>query len=114
MRGYLIYPISTTTVAINHVVGRVAAQSVAAYPPGAGILQPGEVITQEAIAYLLALEAQGSRLKGVAGRLAEGLHNSASFTKSPAHNALEAVAPTPFDSRPAHDGEHRQGPPTAR
>lgn len=59
----------TVNVEIDRAVGRVAAQSVAAYPPGSGIIQPGEVITEEAIAYLLALETQGSRLKGVAGRL---------------------------------------------
>lgn len=61
----------TTAVPIDRAAGRIAAQSVAAYPPGAAILQPGEVITEVALAYLLALEGQGSRLKGVAGRITE-------------------------------------------
>ena len=52
-------------------VGRIAAQPVAAYPPGAAILQPGEQITSEAVLYLIAMQRAGSRLRGVAGPIEE-------------------------------------------
>ena len=51
----------------EEAIGRIAAQPVAAYPPGAAILQPGERITREAVDYLMAMQDAGSRLKGVAG-----------------------------------------------
>jgi len=52
-------------------IGKVSAQFIAAYPPGSALLVPGEEITADVIDYLLRLESEGSRLKGVIGKLAE-------------------------------------------
>lgn len=46
---------------------RIAAQTAGAYPPGQAIISLGEIISREAIAYLLEAHAAGARLKGVAG-----------------------------------------------
>lgn len=61
----------TEQVPPDQAVGRIAAQPVAAYPPGAAILQPGEWITFEAVQYLISMQHAGSRLRGVAGPIEE-------------------------------------------
>ncbi|MET4331017.1 arginine decarboxylase [Bradyrhizobium sp. i1.15.2] len=58
-------------VLLSEAVGRVAAQTIGAYPPGQAILCLGEEITREVADYLFAVERAGGRLKGVAGRLDE-------------------------------------------
>lgn len=51
-----------TALALQHAVGRTAAEYVWAYPPGVPLLAPGEVITPEFIAACTALAACGTRL----------------------------------------------------
>ncbi len=51
----------------DEAVGMIAAQPVSAYPPGSALLQPGEVIRQDVVDYLRAVQAAGSRLKGISG-----------------------------------------------
>ncbi|AML51569.1 hypothetical protein RC74_10110 [Falsihalocynthiibacter arcticus] len=53
----------------DEAVGMIAAQPVSAYPPGSALLQPGEVIRQDVVDYLRAVQAAGSRLKGIAGNI---------------------------------------------
>lgn len=59
------------TVSPTEAVGRVAGQMVAAYPPGSALFQPGEIIRQIDLDYLRALQAAGSRIKGIDGPLDE-------------------------------------------
>lgn len=56
-------------VLLPEAVGRVAAQTVGAYPPGQAIVCLGEEITREVLDYLFAVERAGGRLKGLAGPL---------------------------------------------
>jgi len=59
-------------VALHEAVGRVAAQTVSAYPPGIPVLLPGEQVEPEALAYLEAIRVTGGTLTGLdrLGRLA--------------------------------------------
>ncbi|UVK35769.1 hypothetical protein LHFGNBLO_005965 (plasmid) [Mesorhizobium sp. AR10] len=58
-------------VPLDHAIGRISAQQIGAYPPGAAIIVPGEIISRKAVEYLCTVQAAGSRLKGVDGRLEE-------------------------------------------
>ena len=51
----------------DEAVGLIAAQPVSAYPPGSALFQPGEVIRQDVVEYLRAVQSAGSRLKGISG-----------------------------------------------
>lgn len=50
------------SVPAEAAVGRVSAELVAPYPPGVGVLAPGELITAEAVAALRAARASGTRV----------------------------------------------------
>lgn len=52
------------TVATQETIGCVSAELVCPYPPGIPVLMPGEVITQEAIAYLENLSALDADITG--------------------------------------------------
>jgi lysine decarboxylase len=54
----------TQTVNLTQSLGKVSAELICPYPPGIPILIPGEVITQEAIAYLQILIHQGAVITG--------------------------------------------------
>jgi lysine decarboxylase len=54
------------TIPVEDAVGRVSAESIAGYPPGIPALLPGELITDEVIAYLRELTRAGARLHGAA------------------------------------------------
>ena len=54
----------TQTVKLAESFGKVSAELICPYPPGIPILIPGEVITQEAIAYLQILIHQGAVITG--------------------------------------------------
>jgi arginine decarboxylase len=43
----------------------IAGESIMVYPPGIPILAPGELITQEAIDYILYAKEKGSFLTGI-------------------------------------------------
>ena len=50
------------TVAADLAVGRVSAELIAPYPPGIPVLAPGELITEELLAGLRAVAAEGVRV----------------------------------------------------
>ena len=50
------------TLDVQQAVGRVSAELVAPYPPGVPVLAPGERITAEAVAGLLAAARAGTRI----------------------------------------------------
>jgi arginine decarboxylase len=52
------------TVPVGEAVGRISCESIAGYPPGVPSLLPGERITDEVVAYLRELTAEGARLHG--------------------------------------------------
>jgi arginine decarboxylase len=52
-------------------VGRVSAELICPYPPGIPVICPGEVISSEAIDYLLAIKTAGGTLNGAADRTLE-------------------------------------------
>jgi lysine decarboxylase len=54
------------TVPVDEAVGRISAESIAGYPPGIPALLPGELISDEVIAYLKELTRAGARLHGAA------------------------------------------------
>ncbi|HEY2652751.1 MAG TPA: aminotransferase class I/II-fold pyridoxal phosphate-dependent enzyme [Solirubrobacteraceae bacterium] len=54
------------TVPVDDAVGRISAESIAGYPPGIPALLPGELISDEVIAYLKELTSAGARLHGAA------------------------------------------------
>jgi lysine decarboxylase len=55
-------------VPIEKVVGRVAAESLAAYPPGIPNVLPGERLTAETWEYVQAILAHGGSLRGASDR----------------------------------------------
>ena len=50
------------TVTATAAIGRVSAELVAPYPPGVPVLAPGELITEEALAALREVAADGGRI----------------------------------------------------
>jgi arginine decarboxylase len=50
------------TVPASAAVGRISAELVAPYPPGVPVLAPGELITEEALAALREVAADGGRI----------------------------------------------------
>lgn len=57
---------ATETVPINCAVARICAETICPYPPGIPVLMPGEVITPDALEYLLNMQAIGSEITGCA------------------------------------------------
>jgi arginine decarboxylase len=55
-------------VPTDDAVGRVAAESLAAYPPGIPNVLPGERLTQETLEYILRTLAEGGSLRGASDR----------------------------------------------
>ena len=53
-----------TSVPIREAVGRVTAEFVMCYPPGVPILAPGELVTQDALDYVLYAKEKGSLVMG--------------------------------------------------
>lgn len=51
-------------VALSVSVGRICSESVMCYPPGIPILAPGEIITEEIVAYILYAKKKGCFLTG--------------------------------------------------
>jgi lysine decarboxylase len=51
-------------VRVEEAVDRISCESIAGYPPGVPSLLPGERITEEVVAYLRELTAEGARLHG--------------------------------------------------
>ena len=58
-------PEEKESVRIDDCAGRVCAGSIIPYPPGIPLLCPGEVITEELIAYVKKLRSMGERVIGV-------------------------------------------------
>jgi lysine decarboxylase len=55
-------------VPVDQAVGRIAAESLAAYPPGIPNVLPGERITAQTWEYIQAILAQGGSLRGASDR----------------------------------------------
>jgi lysine decarboxylase len=55
-------------VPTDEAVGRVAAESLAAYPPGIPNVLPGERLTHETLEYIRATLQQGGSLRGASDR----------------------------------------------
>ncbi len=58
-----------TVVSIREAAGRISGETVATYPPGVPVLAAGEVISSEAIEYLLCMREHGADLKGASDPL---------------------------------------------
>jgi lysine decarboxylase len=52
----------------DHAAGRIAAESLAAYPPGIPNVLPGELLTQETLAYVRTALEHGGSLRGASDR----------------------------------------------
>ncbi|MGA9379161.1 MAG: aminotransferase class I/II-fold pyridoxal phosphate-dependent enzyme [Phormidium sp.] len=57
---------ATETLPIKRAVARICAEIICPYPPGIPVLMPGEVITPDALEYLLNIQAIGSEITGCA------------------------------------------------
>ena len=57
---------ATETLPIKRAVARICAEIICPYPPGIPVLMPGEVITPDALEYLLNMQAIGSEITGCA------------------------------------------------
>ena len=55
-------------VAFEHAVGRIASESLAAYPPGVPNVMPGERLTEETFAYIKDMLDHGGTLRGASDR----------------------------------------------
>ena len=51
-------------VPIEKAVGRISAESVMCYPPGIPILSPGEMITEDILAYIRTAIEKGCSMQG--------------------------------------------------
>lgn len=69
LREALMSP--TEPVLLSQAAGRIAAQTIGAYPPGQAVICLGETITTDVANYLFAVERVGGRIKGVSGSLGE-------------------------------------------
>ena len=58
-------PEEKESVKIDECAGRVCAGSIIPYPPGIPLLCPGEVLTEELIAYVKNLRSMGEKVIGV-------------------------------------------------
>jgi arginine decarboxylase len=58
-------------VAFREAVGRVAAESLAAYPPGVPNVLPGERLTAPTLDYIQRTLEQGGSLRGASDRKLE-------------------------------------------
>jgi len=56
------------SVPIERAVGRVAAESLAAYPPGIPNVLPGERLTADTLGYIQETLAHGGTLRGASAR----------------------------------------------
>jgi lysine decarboxylase len=56
-------------VTATHAVGRIAAESLATYPPGIPNVLPGERLTSETLAYIQSTLEQGGSVRGASDRL---------------------------------------------
>ncbi|MGB3200719.1 MAG: aminotransferase class I/II-fold pyridoxal phosphate-dependent enzyme [Nodosilinea sp.] len=55
---------ATEMVSAQAAIGRLSAETISAYPPGIPAVVAGEVITEDAIAHLAAVKAQGGYVTG--------------------------------------------------
>jgi lysine decarboxylase len=60
---------SQEAVLATHAAGRIAAESLATYPPGIPNVLPGERLTEETLAYIQSTLKQGGSVRGASDRL---------------------------------------------
>lgn len=58
-------PVEKQYVTLDHAHGHICASSIIPYPPGIPLICPGEIISQEAVAYVKALRAAGEKVMGI-------------------------------------------------
>jgi arginine decarboxylase len=58
-------------IPFRDAVGRIAAESLAAYPPGIPNVLPGERLTEPTLDYIQSTLAQGGSLRGASDRKLE-------------------------------------------
>ncbi len=80
-------------VPIDDAVGRIAAESLAAYPPGIPNVLPGERLTAETWDYIQAILAHGGSLRGASDRT---LRTRASVAVEAADGRLATARRTPL------------------
>ena len=51
---------------MREAAGRIAAETIAFYPPGIPVICPGEVFTEEICRYIEAMQAAGLKVTGAA------------------------------------------------
>ncbi|GBF79099.1 aminotransferase class I/II-fold pyridoxal phosphate-dependent enzyme [Aphanothece sacrum] len=54
----------TEMISIEDSIGRISGELICPYPPGIPVLMPGEIITQEAINYLVYIQQLGANITG--------------------------------------------------
>ncbi|MEA5509195.1 aminotransferase class I/II-fold pyridoxal phosphate-dependent enzyme [Crocosphaera sp. UHCC 0190] len=54
----------TESVEIEQSIGRISGELICPYPPGIPVLMPGEIITSEAIQYLIKIQKLGGMITG--------------------------------------------------
>ena len=59
---------SQEVVAFDDAEGRIAAESLAAYPPGVPNVLPGELLTRETLDFIAASLAHGGQVRGASDR----------------------------------------------
>lgn len=59
------YYADKTKVKIVESLNRISGEQIMVYPPGIPIIAPGELITQEAIDYIVYAKERGSFLTGI-------------------------------------------------
>ena len=58
-------PVHKEMIPLEEAAGRICASSLIPYPPGIPLVCPGEEITEEVIAYVKALRAEGEKVMGI-------------------------------------------------
>ena len=64
----------TETISLNEAAGRISAESIMVYPPGIPIFIPGEIITEENLAYIKQNIAAGLPVQGLEDDTLESIH----------------------------------------
>ncbi|XP_011077896.1 uncharacterized protein LOC105161782 [Sesamum indicum] len=60
-------------VSIDESLGEICGELICPYPPGIPVLIPGEVITEQALQYLLHVKSKGATISGAADRFLSSL-----------------------------------------
>ena len=104
-------------VPAREAVGRVASESLAAYPPGIPNVLPGERLTAETLDYIEQTIAHGGSLRGASDRELKTLRvalESAQATRSRRSACIRQWAPPPPSVKAASSGSYTVRPSARR